>query len=151
MAPDLVPIVRQGVVSWLSDRLNDAIDGLMDTIMAPVRQATGAIETVRGLFSDLIDWIRMAAARLAKGDCGALSEARRVGAASARAIAGVEVILSATCAITVPRPTSTAARNMMLRIRNPLPNANRRNRNRARNAATVRTGRRTRMLFSRKG
>src|SRR4051812_689274 len=75
VAPDLVPIVRQGVVSWLGDRLNDAIDALMETIMAPVRQVTGVIETVRGLFNDLIDWMKMAGARLAKGDCGALSEA----------------------------------------------------------------------------
>jgi phage-related protein len=75
VAPDLVPIVRKGIVAWLGEKLSAALDELMDMLLGPVRQIAGIVGDIFGAFRDLGAWIRQARAGLAKGDCSAISEA----------------------------------------------------------------------------
>jgi phage-related protein len=75
LAPDLVPIVRQGIFSWLEEKITAAIQAVVDVLMAPVRAVGSAIDAIGEQFGELIAWIREAAARIAKGDCGAITEA----------------------------------------------------------------------------
>ncbi|HEX6761925.1 MAG TPA: DUF4157 domain-containing protein [Gaiellaceae bacterium] len=74
-APELEPILRQGIIEWLKERIGAALEAVWNTLMAPVRSVTDFIETLRGHFRNLVDWMREAATKLAHGDCSSISEA----------------------------------------------------------------------------
>src|SRR5262249_8644314 len=74
-APDLEPILRQGIFEWLKGQITEAVHSLLDTLAQPVRAVTGVVKEVSGLFADLLAWMRDAAARRARGDCSAVTEA----------------------------------------------------------------------------
>ncbi len=74
-APELVPIIRQGPLDWLKEKISDAMDSLFETLASPVQSLTGIASGLTGHFDRLVDWVRTAAARIAAGDCGAISEA----------------------------------------------------------------------------
>lgn len=74
-APELAAVIRQGPLEWLEEKITSAIQTVIDTLTAPVRSITGFVGELRSLFGNLIEWIRDAAARIAKGDCGAIAEA----------------------------------------------------------------------------
>ena len=75
VAPSLVPIFKKGVLNWLKEKLSDAVQSIVDFIARPVRAISDVVSGVRTHFSNLVGWMRDAAARIAKGDCGAISEA----------------------------------------------------------------------------
>ena len=75
LAPDLAPIIRQGIFAWLEEKITAAIQAVVDVLMAPVRAVGSVIDAIGEQFGELIAWIRDAAARIAKGDCGAITEA----------------------------------------------------------------------------
>src|SRR5207253_589727 len=74
-APELEPILRQGILEWLKEKITDAVHTLLDTLARPARAVTGVVTEVSSLFADLLAWMRDAAARIARGDCGAVTEA----------------------------------------------------------------------------
>ena len=74
-APELVPIIRQGPLEWLKERISNAVESVFNTLMSPVRALTGIASSLAGHFTNLITWIRGAAARIARGDCGVFTEA----------------------------------------------------------------------------
>jgi phage-related protein len=74
-APDLVPIIRQGPMEWLKEKIAHAVDSIVDTLMAPVRAITGLVSSLRGHFANLLTWLRDAAAKIARGDCSSITEA----------------------------------------------------------------------------
>lgn len=74
-APDLVPIIRKGPLEWLKEKISDAVDSIVNTLMAPVRAITGLASSLRGHFANLLNWLRDAAAKIARGDCSSLTEA----------------------------------------------------------------------------
>jgi phage-related protein len=74
-APDLVPIIRQGVGEWLKEKISAAVETVFNTLMAPVRAVTGVVESLSAHFKGLLAWMQDAAAKIAKGDCGPISEA----------------------------------------------------------------------------
>ncbi|MGZ4843622.1 MAG: eCIS core domain-containing protein [Candidatus Angelobacter sp.] len=74
-APDLVPIIRQGPLEWLKEKISNAVDSIVNTLMAPVRAITGLASSLRGHFANLLAWLRDAAAKIARGDCSSLTEA----------------------------------------------------------------------------
>ncbi len=74
-APGLVPILRRGVLEWLKDRLSAAVQTIVDFVARPVRAVADVVTGVRSHFTNLLAWMRDAAARIARGDCGAIAEA----------------------------------------------------------------------------
>lgn len=74
-APSLVPILRQGVLNWLKEKLGGALQGIIDFAARPVRAIGNVVSGVRQHFGNLVVWIRDAAARIARNDCGPISEA----------------------------------------------------------------------------
>jgi phage-related protein len=74
-APDLVPIIRQGPMEWLKEKIAHAVDSVVNTLMAPVRAITGLASSLRGHFANLLAWLRDAAAKIARGDCSSITEA----------------------------------------------------------------------------
>ena len=74
-APDLAPIIRKGPLEWLKEKISNAVDSIVDTLMAPVRAITGLASSLRGHFANLLAWLRDAAAKIARGDCSSLTEA----------------------------------------------------------------------------
>ena len=74
-APDLVPIIRKGPLTWLKEKIVAAVDAIVDTVMAPVRAITGLAATLRGHFANLLAWLRDAASKIARGDCSSITEA----------------------------------------------------------------------------
>jgi hypothetical protein len=74
-APDLVPIIRQGPMEWLKEKIAHAVDSIVNTLMAPVRAITGLVSSLRGHFANLLTWLRDAAAKIARGDCSSITEA----------------------------------------------------------------------------
>jgi phage-related protein len=74
-APDLVPIIRQGPLEWLKEKISHAVDSIVNTLMAPVRAITGLVSSLRGHFANLLAWLRDAAAKIARGDCSSITEA----------------------------------------------------------------------------
>jgi phage-related protein len=74
-APDLVPIIRQGPMEWLKEKIAHAVDSIVNTLMAPVRAITGLASSLRGHFANLLAWLRDAAAKIARGDCSSITEA----------------------------------------------------------------------------
>ncbi len=74
-APVLVPIIRKGFFTWLTEKIAAAVEALFDTLMKPVRAVTGIIESLSGHFANLVQWVKEAAAKIAKGDCSSITEA----------------------------------------------------------------------------
>jgi phage-related protein len=74
-APQLEPILRQGIVEWLKEKIGSAIEAVWNTLMAPVRSVTDFVASLRAHFRNLVDWMREAAAKLARGDCSSIAEA----------------------------------------------------------------------------
>jgi len=74
-APDLEPIMRDGIVGWLQDQIAAAISRLVDTLTAPIRAVTGVAATLTTVFQSLVEWMQEAAAKIAKGDCTSITEA----------------------------------------------------------------------------
>jgi hypothetical protein len=74
-APELVPILRQGVIEWLKERLGAAVQAMMDTLAGPVRTVGDLVAAMRRHFSNLVGWLREAGAKIARGDCSSISEA----------------------------------------------------------------------------
>jgi phage-related protein len=74
-APVLVPIIRQGFFSWLTEKITAAVEAMLDTLMKPVRAVTGIIESLSTHFTNLVQWIREAAGKIARGDCSSITEA----------------------------------------------------------------------------
>lgn len=74
-APDLVDIINKGPLNWIKEKIANAVNWIVDTLMAPVRAITGLAASLRSHFSNLLAWLRDAAAKLARGDCSSLTEA----------------------------------------------------------------------------
>lgn len=74
-APDLVPIIRQGPLEWLKERVSSALEAVFNSLMAPVRSIMGAGRWLSGQFAPLITWIQEAAAKIAQNDCSPMREA----------------------------------------------------------------------------
>jgi hypothetical protein len=74
-APDLVPIIRQGPLEWIKERLSAAVENMLDFVMRPVRAITGIGTALMAHFTNLLTWLRTAAAQIARGDCSSLAEA----------------------------------------------------------------------------
>ena len=74
-APDLVPIIRQGVGEWLKEKISSAIETVFNTLMAPVRAVTGVVQSLMAHFTELLAWMREAASEIARGDCSAITKA----------------------------------------------------------------------------
>lgn len=74
-APDLVDIIRQGPLHWIKEKIASAVNSIVNTLMAPVRAITGLAASLRSHFSNLLAWLRDAAAKIARGDCSSLTEA----------------------------------------------------------------------------
>ncbi|HET7833884.1 MAG TPA: DUF4157 domain-containing protein [Gallionella sp.] len=74
-APELVPIIQQGPFEWLKEKISNAVETGFNTLVTPVRSLTGVASSLIGHFTNLVAWIRQAAARIANGDCGAVTEA----------------------------------------------------------------------------
>ena len=75
VAPALVPILRKGLFTWLTEKITAAVEVLFERLMKPVRAVTGLIESLSSHFVDLVQWIKEAAAKIAKGDCSSITEA----------------------------------------------------------------------------
>lgn len=78
-APELEPILREildkGILEWLKGKISSGIDTFIDTLMEPVRTVQGVAQWLSTHFSELLTWMQEAAAKLAKGDCSAITEA----------------------------------------------------------------------------
>jgi phage-related protein len=74
-APSLVPILRKGVFTWLKEKLSNALQALIDVAARPIRAIGDIITGVRKHFGNLLTWLRDAGARIARNDCGPISEA----------------------------------------------------------------------------
>jgi phage-related protein len=75
VAPEVVPILRKGLGTWLREQLGAALQALFDRLMAPVRSVTGFIDTLTSHFTNMVAWMREAAGKIARGDCSSISEA----------------------------------------------------------------------------
>lgn len=74
-APELVPIIRQGPLEWLKDKIASAVETVFNTLMAPVREVTGIVQSLQSHFALLMVWMREAAEKIARGDCRPFTEA----------------------------------------------------------------------------
>jgi hypothetical protein len=74
-APDLVPILRQGVVEWLKERISAGIQSMMETMARPVRTIGDLVAGLRRHFTNLIGWLRVAGGQIAAGDCSSIAAA----------------------------------------------------------------------------
>jgi hypothetical protein len=68
-------IMRQGMIEWLKTKINSAVESIFNTLASPVREVTGVVASLSSHFNNLLAWMRDAAARIARGDCGAITEA----------------------------------------------------------------------------
>lgn len=73
--PQLVPILRQGPIEWIKQQVLMGVEAIFTSLMRPLRAVRGVVEGLTGHFTNLLDWLREAGARIARGDCGALTEA----------------------------------------------------------------------------
>ncbi len=73
--PEIEPILDRGVLNWLQDQVADAVQTIVDKLMAPVRFVAGIVPAISAHFGQMVDWIKKAASSVAKGDCSALHEA----------------------------------------------------------------------------
>jgi phage-related protein len=74
-APSLVPILRRGVLDWLKEKLGNALEAIIDVVARPVRAVGDVVSGVRQHFGNLVAWLRDAVARIARNDCGPITEA----------------------------------------------------------------------------
>ena len=74
-APWLVPIIDKGPIAWLTDQVGDALRGLLDRVMAPVRTVTATITEVKEHVGKLVTWLGEIGGQIAKGDCSGLAAA----------------------------------------------------------------------------
>ena len=74
-APWLVPIIDKGPAGWLTEQVGDALRGLLDRVMAPVRTITGVIGEVKDHVGNLVAWLVEIGGQIAKGDCSGLAAA----------------------------------------------------------------------------
>ena len=74
-APWLVPIIDKGPAGWLTEQVGDALRGLLDRVMAPVRTITGVIGEVKDHVGNLVTWLVEIGGQIAKGDCSGLAAA----------------------------------------------------------------------------
>jgi len=78
VAPGAAPIIRkgpQGIVDWLKERANMAVEGVLSGLMAPVHAITGAAEQLSAHCAPMLAALQVAAAQIAKNDCTPLREA----------------------------------------------------------------------------
>jgi phage-related protein len=73
--PEIKPILERGLMNWLEDQVGDAIKVIVDRLLAPVRAVRGIVESLTTHFGQLVDWVKKAAASVARGDCSVLHEA----------------------------------------------------------------------------
>ncbi|WP_395018484.1 DUF4157 domain-containing protein [Dongia sp.] len=72
VAPGLVPIIQNGpsgVFDWLKERATGAIEGVFNTVMAPVRAVSGIGLQLGAEFQPLVVALQTAAAQIAQNDC----------------------------------------------------------------------------------
>ncbi|MBE1501501.1 hypothetical protein H4696_008601 [Amycolatopsis lexingtonensis] len=74
-APELVPILRQGVGNWLRDQLANAMRSLFAVLTAPVRALGGAVDVLKSVFGVLLGWMRTGVAKVVSTSCAVLSGA----------------------------------------------------------------------------
>jgi hypothetical protein len=77
-APELVPILRhgpEGAFEWIKDKITAAVEGMFNSLMAPVRTIAGIGSWLSGQFGPLLAWLQEAVAKIAKNDCSPLREA----------------------------------------------------------------------------
>jgi hypothetical protein len=78
LAPQLVPILRrgpEGVLDWVKERVNGAVQGLVDGAMGPVRTLAGIGRSLHAHVDPFLGWMREAAERIGRNDCKPISEA----------------------------------------------------------------------------
>jgi len=68
-------IMREGVLEWLKGKIVAAVGTVFDALASPVRAVTGVVASLSSHFTGLLEWIREAAGRIARGDCGSITEA----------------------------------------------------------------------------
>ncbi|HEX4367958.1 MAG TPA: DUF4157 domain-containing protein, partial [Rhodopila sp.] len=77
-APSLEPVIRSGpdgIFGWLKDRAGSAVQGMFDTVTAPVRAVGGAGQQLVAQFQPMVATIQGAAGKIARNDCSPLREA----------------------------------------------------------------------------
>lgn len=77
-APALVPIVRkgpEGIFDWLKERAGAAVEGVFNSLMAPVRAITGVGQQLSAQFAPILATIQEAGGKIARNDCSPLREA----------------------------------------------------------------------------
>ncbi|WP_290061302.1 hypothetical protein, partial [Amycolatopsis solani] len=75
VAPELVPILRQGVGNWLRDQLAGAMQSLFAVLTAPVRALDSAVGALKLFFAGLVGWMRTGVAKIVSTSCVVLSGA----------------------------------------------------------------------------
>ncbi|GAB3434959.1 hypothetical protein GCM10027436_12530 [Actinophytocola sediminis] len=73
-APELVPILRHGLGSWLQDRLANALHWLLGVLTAPVRAVTGVADSLNKQFGRLVGWMRTGVPKLVSTACKKISD-----------------------------------------------------------------------------
>jgi len=73
--PWIKPILDRGITGWIEDRVSEAFEAVVDFVLKPVRAVQGAVSSIWKHVQQLVDWIKKAAASIAKGDCSVLHEA----------------------------------------------------------------------------
>ncbi len=73
--PEIKPILDQGLANWLQEKVTNAVEVIVNQLLAPVRMVTGVVESLSTHFGQLVAWIKKAAASVARGDCSVLHEA----------------------------------------------------------------------------
>jgi phage-related protein len=74
-APELVPILRQGVLEWLKEQIGNLINNLMNSLAAPIRSVGDLVTTLRTHFRNLVNWLREAGQKIANNDCSSFADA----------------------------------------------------------------------------
>ena len=78
VAPGLVPIIQkgpEGAFDWLKERATAALEGVFDTVMAPVRTIAGIGQQLSAEYQPLLATVQIAAGQIARNDCTPLREA----------------------------------------------------------------------------
>ena len=75
LAPDLVPIIRQGPIEWFKIAISSAVELFFNALVSPLRVLSSIAPDLSSHFAQLITWLRLAGTRIANGDCGAVTEA----------------------------------------------------------------------------
>jgi len=77
-APRLVPIIRrgpEGVLDWIKDKVTNAIRGVVDAALAPVRSVAETGRWLHGHVAPFLASMQEAAARIARNDCKPITDA----------------------------------------------------------------------------